>query len=370
MNSGPVGILLLVFLLAATMQSSAQARVVNISNFAFADSVSNTSTTVIRKGETVQWTWMSGSHSSTSGSCSGACTANGVGDSGIHSGVFNFSYTFNQVGNFSYYCRQHGASMTGVVIVRPPAGPFALQVTPSNFSLVPTKTLQFTASRVFLRGAASPQEMAENIANQVQWRSSDTNIAIINPSTGVVTAGSTQGPVTITASRGPLSSAVQLNVSSTVVLNSITVTPANLHVLLSAVPVTYTATGNYSDGNTQDLTGSATWASSAPGVASMTNNVAALGSAGSTVVSATSGGVTGSTGLQVVVLSSITVTPANQVVVVNAGPVTYTATGNYSDGSTQNLTGSATWMSSNTAVATVANNVATIVGAGSTNITA
>ncbi|PYX87567.1 MAG: hypothetical protein DMG67_19085 [Acidobacteria bacterium] len=205
MESGPVVILLLLlFLLAAVAQSSAQARVVSISNFAFTDSVSNTSTTVIRKSETVQWTWVSGSHSTTSSTCSGACTANGVWDSGIHSGVFNFSYTFNQVGSFPYYCRQHGASMTGVVIVRPPAGPFALQVTPSNFSLVPTKTLQFTASRVFLRGAASPPAMAENLTNQVQWSSSDTNIAIINPSTGVVTAGSTQGPVTITASRGPL----------------------------------------------------------------------------------------------------------------------------------------------------------------------
>jgi len=370
MNSGPVGIvLLLVFLLAATMQSFAQARAVSISNFAFTDSVSNSSTTVIRKGETVQWTWMSGSHSTTSGTCSGACTANNVWDSTIKSSG-TFSYTFNQVGNFSYYCRQHGASMTGVVIVRPPAGPFALQITPSNFSLVPAKTLQFTASRVFLRGAASPPAMAENVTNQVQWSSSDTNIAIINPSTGVVTAGSTQGPVTITASKGPLSAVVQLNVSSTVVLNSITVTPANLHVLPGAGPVTYTAIGNYSDGTTQDLTGGATWASSAPGVASMTNNVAALGSAGSTVVSATSGGVTGSTGLQVVVLSSITVTPANQVVVAKSGPVNYTATGNYSDGGTQNFTGTATWGSTNTGVATVASNVATLVGGGNTTISA
>src|SRR6266849_6676853 len=305
MNSGPVGILLLVFLLAATMQSSAQARVVNISNFAFADSVSNTSTTVIRKGETVQWTWMSGSHSTTSGTCSGACTANGVWDSTIKSSG-TFSYPFNQVGNFSYYCRQHGASMTGVVIVRPPAGPFALQVTPSNFSLVPTKTLQFTASRVFLRGAAPPTAMAENVTNQVQWSSSDTNIAIINPSTGVVTAGSTQGPVTITASRGPLSAAVQLNVSSTVVLNSITVTPANLHVLLGAGPVTYTAIGNYSDGTTQDFTGTATWGSTNTGVATVTGNVATLVGGGNTTISATQG-LTGSTNLQVIPV--LTVSP-------------------------------------------------------------
>src|SRR5260370_32104499 len=100
MNRGQVGmVLLVVFLLAATMQSFAQARAVSISNFAFTDSVSNSSTTVIRKGETVQWTWMSGSHSTTSGTCSGACTANNVWDSTIRSSG-TFSDTFNQAGNF------------------------------------------------------------------------------------------------------------------------------------------------------------------------------------------------------------------------------------------------------------------------------
>jgi len=52
-------------------------------------------------------------------------------------------------------------------------------------------------------------------------------------------------------------------------------------------------------------------------------------------------------------LTSITVTPANATVPV--GTLTpFTATGNYSDGSMQDLTATATWTSSNTAVATVA----------------
>ncbi len=368
-------ILLLAFAFGGASLSFADTRIVDIgpgSTHSFQDTVSGTSTTVIRKGDTVQWTWISGFHSTTSGTCSGACTSSGIWDSTAKSSG-TFSFTFNQVGTFPYYCSVHLASMTGVVIVRPAPGPFALQVAPSGFSLVPTKTLQFSASRVFFRGAASQSAFSENITNQVQWSSSNTSIATVNPSSGLVTAGSTQGPVTITASKGPLSASVQLTVSSTVVLNSITVTPGNQHKLLGSGTVTYTATGNFSDGSTQDLTGTVTWASSVPGVATMTNNVATLVAAGTTAISATSTAgptVTGSTSLQVIVLSSITVTPASQAVVVNAGPVTYTATGNYSDGSTQNFTGSATWSSSNTGVATMTNNVATLTGTGSTTISA
>src|SRR5260370_27789906 len=319
-------ILLLALAFGVASPSCADTRMVNVgpgSTHSFQDTVSGTSTTVIRKGDPVQWNWISGFHSTTSGTCSGACTSSGIWDSTAKSSG-TFSFTFNQVGTFPYYCSVHLASMTGVVIVRPAPGPFALQVAPSGFSLVPTKTLQFSASRVFFRGAASQSAFSENITNQVQWSSSNTSIATVNPSSGLVTAGSTQGPVTITASKGPLSASVQLTVSSTVVLNSITVTPGNQHKLLGSGTVTYTATGNFSDGSTQDLTGTVTWASSVPGVATMTNNVATLVAAGTTAISATSTAgptVTGSTILQVVVLRSITVTPSPQPPVVNAAPV-------------------------------------------------
>src|SRR5260370_1833450 len=205
----------------------------------------------------------------------------------------------------------------------------------------------------------------QNISIHGKWISPKTSKHSVIPSRVLLTGGSSKGLVTIPASKGPLSASVQLTVSSTVVLNSITVTPGNQHKLLGSGTVTYTATGNFSDDSTQDLTGTVTWASSVPGVATMTNNVATLVAAGTTAISATSTAgptVTGSTSLQVIVLSSITVTPASQAVVVNACPVTDTPTGHYSDGSTQNFTGSATWSSSNTGVATMTNNVATPTG--------
>ncbi len=70
------------------------------------------------------------------------------------------------------------------------------------------------------------------------------------------------------------------------------------------------------------------------------------------------------------VLTSITVTPANPSIAVGT-PQQFTATGNYSDGSHQNLTTTATWTSSIPSVATInSSGVATGVAAGATTIQA
>ncbi|HZR29792.1 MAG TPA: hypothetical protein VFA71_13520 [Terriglobales bacterium] len=107
-------------LLSLASLSGAATRNVTISNFAFTDAVSNNSTTVINAGETVQWSWSSGTHSTTSGTCSPGCTPSGTWDSTILSAPSGtFSFTFNNDGSFPYYCRVHLASMTGKVIVNP-----------------------------------------------------------------------------------------------------------------------------------------------------------------------------------------------------------------------------------------------------------
>jgi Bacterial Ig-like domain (group 2) len=69
-------------------------------------------------------------------------------------------------------------------------------------------------------------------------------------------------------------------------------------------------------------------------------------------------------------LTSVSVTPSNPSIAINATEQ-FTATGNYSDGSTANLWSSVTWASSNQATATVSETgVATGVGAGNATITA
>jgi plastocyanin len=74
------------------------------------------SSVTIHPGDTVQWTWSSSGHSSTSGSPG---TPNGLWDSTILNQGAVFTQTFNTVGSFPYYCTPHGAccNMVGTVTV-------------------------------------------------------------------------------------------------------------------------------------------------------------------------------------------------------------------------------------------------------------
>ena len=94
--------------------------------------------------------------------------------------------------------------------------------------------------------------------------------------------------------------------------------------------------------------------------------------AGSTTISATQGSVSGLTSLTVTAppptLQSITVTPANASIAVG-DTQQYTATGHYSSGPDQNITGSVTWASTIPAAASIdLSGLATAVAAGSTTI--
>jgi plastocyanin len=73
----------------------------------------------IHVGDTIQWVWQSGPHSSTSGSCSGNCSMDGKWDSGEFSPAHQFSFQFTTAGTFPYYCTVHLNQMTGSVQVNP-----------------------------------------------------------------------------------------------------------------------------------------------------------------------------------------------------------------------------------------------------------
>ena len=83
----------------------------------FVDRQSSSSTSTISVGDTIQWVWVSGIHSTTSGTCTTSCTEDGIWDSGQGSGM-TFSHTFTQAGTFPYFCEVHGAAMQGTVIVQ------------------------------------------------------------------------------------------------------------------------------------------------------------------------------------------------------------------------------------------------------------
>jgi plastocyanin len=105
---------------ATPTPASSQTATVNVGQGggnAFMDQASGTTTTTIRAGGTVNWVWVSGFHSTTSGSCPGACNPDGQWDSGTRSSG-SFSHTFSQAGSFPYHCSVHGAMMRGIVVVQ------------------------------------------------------------------------------------------------------------------------------------------------------------------------------------------------------------------------------------------------------------
>src|SRR5690348_3067179 len=71
-------------------------------------------TVTIQTGDTITWTWAGNNHSATSGVPN---TPSGVFDSGIKNQGATYSFTFSSAGTYPYYCRVHGAMMTGTITV-------------------------------------------------------------------------------------------------------------------------------------------------------------------------------------------------------------------------------------------------------------
>ncbi len=164
--------------------------------------------------------------------------------------------------------------------------------------------------------------------------------------------------------------AVNLVVSTgTATLQSIAVTPANPSIVKGQTEQ-FTATGTYSDNSTQNLTNSVTWASATTSVATINSTgLATSVGVGTSNISATMGSIVGSTVLTVTspTLVSIAVTPANPTVPKGTSQQ-FTATGTYSDTTTQNITTTVTWASATTSVATITTGgIATAVAATGTS---
>src|SRR6266487_5758000 len=104
------------------------------------------SSVTIHPGDTVQWTWSSTGHSSTSGTPG---NPNGIWDSGILNQGAMFSHTFNTAGSFPYYCTPHGSccGMTGTVtVMNPMATPTPTPTPTATPASTPTPTPAVTTN--------------------------------------------------------------------------------------------------------------------------------------------------------------------------------------------------------------------------------
>ena len=240
----------------------------------------------------------------------------------------------------------------------------SIAVTPNMLSLPVGVTQQFTATGTFSDNSTA------DLTSSATWTSSTPAIAAVNSATGLANALSA-GPTVITATSGSVSGSATLTVTPAA-LQSIAITPSP-----SSVDVGFTeqltATGSYTDGSTQNVTTAANWTSSAPSVATIgpsTGLVTAV-SGGTVTISATIGSISVTTQLSVAALESIAIIP-NPITVELRSSQQLSATGTYSDGSTQNVTIAANWTSDTPSVATVgpSTGLVTAVSGGSATITA
>jgi len=244
-------------------------------------------------------------------------------------------------------------------------------VTPAIPSIPLGSSQQFTATGTFT------DKTTQDLTSTAQWSSSQVAVATISTASGSqgLAASAGTGTTTVTATVGSVSGSTSLTVTAAALV-SISVSPANVQIAVGNRQ-SFAATGSLTDGSTQELTSSLTWASSNSAVATIDNSgVATGGSTGITTISVTSGSITGTTTLTVTaaVLNAITVNPTAASIPLGTTQQ-FTASGSFSDGSTQDVTATAHWSSSDGTVATVSNTVgsqglASALASGAVTITA
>ena len=104
---------LVTLLIGKSVQAAVHTVQVGVDGFSFVSA----DLTIIQ-GDTVDWVWVGGSHTVTSGTCP-TCPNNGVEfDSGPLLFPTTFSHTFTTTGDFPYYCVPHRLfGMTGTIRV-------------------------------------------------------------------------------------------------------------------------------------------------------------------------------------------------------------------------------------------------------------
>lgn len=226
----------------------------------------------------------------------------------------------------------------------------SLSVTPATGSLPKGTTRQLTATGTYT------DSTTVDVTTQATWTSSAPEIVAVSTADGTrgLASGLGLGPSTITATLGTVGGQASLT-GTAAALTSLDVAPA-APSRAKGLTVSFVATGHYTDNTTQDVTASATWTSSNTAVASISNEQATRGRAlatgvGVATITAQIGAITRSTTFTVTAaeLVGVRVTPASTQLPKGATRQ-LTATGVYTDTSTQPLTSQATWSTESTAV--------------------
>lgn len=278
---------------------------------------------------------------SSSNSATSTIQSNGVATA-VSAGTTSITASFGGVTSSPSTLTITAPSLTSIAIV---------PILSSQSSTIPAGSIiGYKAMGTFSDG------FQQDLTAYVSWGSTSSSVATVgNGSTyGGVVNTIAGGMTNITASlNGITSPAYSINVPAATTLVSISVTPGAGSVA-KGLTQQFVATGTFSDGSTQVLTTQVAWSSNSAATSIGTNTgLATAANTGSSTISATYNGITGTANLTVTsaTLQSISITPINQSIN-KGGSLAYTATGIYSDNSTQNITNDSglTWSVSNATV--------------------
>lgn len=287
----------------------------------------------------------------------------GTTATGISAGTTSITATFNGVTGTAQL-HVTGATLTSI------------DVTPATPTAQVGFNVQFRAVGHF------NDNTTQDLTADVLWGSTQDMVASVSNASGSegLATGLSVGMSNITASIAGMTGQTTLNVSNSP-LTMIEVAPATASIALGTTQ-SFTATARFMDGTALDVTSQVSWSSSMLSVATVSNAAGTKGRAtsvsagGPLTITASLNGASGSAQLTVnpATLTGIVITPPMGTVIVGS-TVGFTATGSYSDGSSQNITALVTWTSMNTTVATIDNapgmqGVATGVAAGDATIEA
>jgi Bacterial Ig-like domain (group 2) len=228
-----------------------------------------------------------------------------------------------------------------------PAILLSLSVNPSTGVIPLGGALQLSAMGRF------SDKSARDISNSVIWASSDPTVAAVSQG-GQVNAKAVGG-ATVSAAQGSVNGSAGLSITPAALV-SITVSADNPSIPIGD-STQVRAQGKFTDNSSRDITTLVSWTSSSPGVVSISSGglaqAKALGAANMIA------SVNQISGFQTVTaipaaLNSISVSSTQYLLPLGTN-AQLTATGNYSDGSQQDLTNSVQWSSSSPQIVSISN---------------
>ncbi|UKK97263.1 Ig-like domain-containing protein [Brevibacillus brevis] len=234
--------------------------------------------------------------------------------------------------------------------------PRSLYINPAFLTMKSGTTKDVVVNASFANGTS------EDVTSKVEWSSDNADVVFAN---GKTVSAYKAGTANVTAKYGGKTATLVVDVD----------VPQNLtaDITTVAIPVggakQVTVKASYPDGSSaEDVTQKVVWSSSAPNVASVRQGLITGVSTGAATVTATYGTRTVNISVSVGVMQTLTV-DKKKIVLGNGKSETVKLTAAYADGTTKDVTDTATWSTASAAVAEVMNGKITATGAGKTTVT-